>query len=247
MKLLKIGDHQQRVLHGNPKDGDKSHRRRDGEMGARQKQRQNPPGAGNRNVNQDDHRVQPVLGYRVDQESDQQNGERDDHQESIGGILQLVNLAGPDQMGVVRKLDLLGDLFLRLRDGAAKIALTNREFDGRIATSILAIDRHWPFHLGNRSKLAEWNVVAVGSRDGNLPELLDAAAIRLLPANGQREKLLALEYLSHRLAADRRLYHGVHVTGIETIARADGSIGNDFYVRLAERMEHPKILDAADF
>src|SRR5258708_38121278 len=121
-------------------------------------------------------------------------------------------------MRVVRQLDLLGDLLLSFGDRPCEVSPTNRELDRGVATSVLAVDRRGSFRFGDRSELSERDVVSVRGRDGDLPDLFDAAAIGLLPANGERKELLTLEDVGDRLSADCRLHHGIDVAGVETVA-----------------------------
>ena len=63
-----------------------------------------------------------------------------DHFEPRFGLLQVLELAGPDDAIANRQLHVLGDALLRFGDRTAKIAAADAEFDRDVALSCLVID-----------------------------------------------------------------------------------------------------------
>src|SRR5262249_56108039 len=75
-----------------------------------------------------------------EQESDQSKRDRHYDLEPADRILQIAELAHPFDPRARRQLHLLGDLALRLLDGAAEIAVAYAELDRQVALLAFAVD-----------------------------------------------------------------------------------------------------------
>src|SRR5262249_50099179 len=75
-----------------------------------------------------------------EQESDQSKRDRHYDLEPADRILQVAELAHPFDPRARRQLHLLGDLALRLIDGAAEIAVAYAELDRQVALLAFAVD-----------------------------------------------------------------------------------------------------------
>ena len=87
----------------------------------------------------------------------------------------------------------------------------------------------------------------IGGADGNAPDGVEALAVFRRQAHDHREVAVAafLEQISGGLAADGRLQRRIDVARGKPIAGRAQAVDIDFHRRLAERIEHGKIGDAA--
>ena len=229
---LKVRHDEDSVLNGDAEDRDEPHRRGDRKVDVCDEQRDYAPGAGHWNGHKDDQGVSPVLDRRVRDDADQENRERHDDEQAALRFIQLVDLASPLRVRVIRQRNRLLDGRLRRLDRAAEVLTADRELDGRVAMPVFAINDRRPLFLFDRRQLCQRNLRAVRRRHGDAANLLEAGAEGFEPAHGKVETFLAFENLRDGLTSDRRLHDRLDVTGIEAVARDLQTVGRDFDARL---------------
>ncbi len=156
-----------------------------------------------RDVAEDHERVDPVLHGRIREKPNHHQGERDDHEQTLHGVVHLLDLAGPLEVRVVRQVDLLRDLLLRLRDRRLQVAVPHRELHRRVAEPILAEDDVRTVLERDRRELSERDGVAIRGRYSDLADRLDRLPVRFEPANREGEVLLPLVDVRDRLLPAR--------------------------------------------
>src|SRR6267143_902870 len=125
-----------------------------------------------------------------------------------------------------------------------RVAAEHRELHRRVAPAVLATDHVRTVLGGDGRQLAERDAAAVRRRHGDAPERGQVAAVLWQPAHGEREALLAVEDLRHRLPADGGLHHRLDVARIEPVAFALRPVGDDLDARLPHRADEAEVVDA---
>ena len=167
------------------------------------------------------------------------------------GILQIVELAGPEDLVAVRQLDRLGDALLGLGDRAAEVAAADAELDRNVALAALAVDEGSAGIERDIRQFAQRNVGVGARRASDRPTLTVRIASMLLRYLGSSLTAKAnCRSPSSTVVAvvppDRRLHHRVDVAGVEAVARGLFAVDLDVEIGLAQHMENAEVGDALD-
>ena len=190
-----------------------------------------------------------VIEQAVEQPEDQHKADRHDDLQALLGLLQVAELAGPNQPVAGRQLDVLGDALLRLGHGAAEVAAAHAEFDGDEALHALVVNPRRAGIQGDGRQFAQRDV-GIGAAGGlvghlDVADLIDAVAIFRRITDDKIELPIAFQHRRCHRPAHRRLDDRVHVAGIEAVTRRLGAIHLDVQVRLAQHRENAKVGNAA--
>src|SRR5215467_12655164 len=158
-----------------------------------------PASRGKRNVEKDQRSGPEGAEIEVEQRENDQQRQRDSHDQSSTGALQLLELPAPGNGISGRQCDLPVDQTLGFRNESSEIAAADVRLDADAALRVFPADLGGPLLIPDIGELAEGNKVALGVADLEIPDRVRRGSLVLLKANLKGVAAVAVHDLSHHL------------------------------------------------
>src|SRR6185369_16228203 len=116
-----------------------------------------------------------------------------------------------------RKLYILANCSLAIRDGPGKIATLDAVLDTDVARVVLSIDKGCAVTLCDICEFRQRNLLSIGSADQEVTDLFGATAELRLHADHEIKEFFSLDDLCGGFSAYGRLDDGFDVGDIDTV------------------------------
>ena len=184
--------------------------------------------------------------HAVENDKDQQDGQRhDDEQPRFGALFAFV-FAFPVDVIAARQLNFRGYVLDRFLDRAAQVAAAHAVLDGDIALVSFPVDLGTAVPFFHLAELRERNSFAGGSQQTNvLDGFLGVAELRQI-AHHQVVARLALQNLRESIPSRGGIDGVLNIRDVDLIARGLLAIDDEVVVGLAQNLKHSQVLNPLD-